>query len=172
MVSTMVSFPCDTAQYNTIQRNTTQHNNMNLLPKELVDHIYEYDQTYRIFHKPDFKAEVENGYLRLPSVQEKVKERIHEEFRYMENNRDTWGNDDVFLQNGLWMYNENCHYEWQDHDEVFKLHFKIGSGNIYFKLIGTKNRWQKYDPDEEHDGYLRRGENGNLEFVLWGFWFW
>jgi DNA relaxase NicK len=66
------------------------------------------------------------------------------------------------------MYNEECHYEWQDHIEVFKLHLKIGNGNIYFKLKGTKCRSEKYDPDEEHDGYLRRGEKGNLEFILWG----
>ena len=150
----MVSFPCDS---------------MNLLPKELVDHIYECDQTYRIFRKPEFKAEVESGDLRLPLVQEKVKERIHEESRYTENKGETWGNDDVYLQDGLWMYNEECHCEWREHDEVFKLHLKIGNGNIYFKLKGTKCRWQKYDTDDEHDGYLRREQNGNLEFVLWGF---
>ena len=49
--------------------------------------------------------------------------------------KEYWSNGWLLLENGLWMQDETRHFEWQEPDEVFAIHFIRKPKGLYFKLL-------------------------------------
>lgn len=131
-----------------------------LLPKHLQDYVYAYDSTYHnLFISQHFKQELFHGYFQLKAVQQNAKIIIRNWLLQLAQNKEDWTNDWLLLLNGRWMLNERHYFEWQDHDEIFNVHFITKHDALYFKLLPLGI---PYKHIYGHDGFFTRDHNGHL----------
>jgi hypothetical protein len=132
-----------------------------VLPKTLQDYVYSYDGTY---HNVCLKEDVKGGYFQLKAVRQKAEYIIGEWLLEKARQRTYWTNSWLLMDNGLWMEDEEHYKEWQDHSEVFKVHFIVKDARLYFKLmpLGVPYR-QSYGVD----GFFQYFDtvNDDYEFV-------
>ena len=76
---------------------------------------------------------------------------IHDWLYAIAKAKGNWWNDWVHLENGLWMYNENQFYEWQEHDEVFSIHTIEKKDGLYYKLLPLNI---EYKEEYGYDGFF------------------
>lgn len=137
-----------------------------ILPKVLVDKIYEYDPTYKShFKTKDFQNEITRGYFKLKQVLDKAEESIHSYFTGMKEMREYWENGLLVMDDGLWMVDETHFHEWQDDSEVFKVHWMPRDDMLYFKLIKVDGR---YEESDGYDGWFERNDNLGIVMSIHG----
>jgi len=127
--------------------------NMFHLPKELQDKIYQYDSTYHIFCTQDFKRELSLAYFGLQSVRRKAIQSIEEFFNEMRMNNITWSGVGAYMQDGLWMYDEEHYHEWQELNENYRIDLSPNENSVLFRLLPRLGRW---DPGNKYDGLVRQ----------------
>ena len=105
---------------------------MNELSAKL-DSIFEKLNT-RVKEKDSRKTDG-NDCFHSSIVQGKCKKMIHDWLIDQAKQKTDWDNDWLLLQNGLWMEDESHFFEWQEHDEIFRIHLFPTRSVIYFKLL-------------------------------------
>ena len=68
-------------------------------------------------------------------------------------NSKEWWRGLVVMENGAWLEDENVAFEWQEHAEVFNLHFERKNSVVYFKLLPKYN--YKYEASDGFDGEIK-----------------
>jgi hypothetical protein len=68
-------------------------------------------------------------------------------------NSKEWWRGLVVMENGVWLEDENVAFEWQEHAEVFNLHFERKNSVVYFKLLPKYN--YKYEASDGFDGEIK-----------------
>ena len=94
----------------------------------------------KIVAKPD---EVSNELLTQP---------IYEHFTSAMKSKEWWSGL-VVMENGVWLQYEKVAFEWQEHAEVFNLHFERKNSVVYFKLLPKYN--YKYEASDGFDGEIK-----------------
>jgi len=91
-------------------------------------------------------------YFSLADVQTRAIGLIHDTFNMMKANREYWTNDWLLMDDGLWMETEKTLFEWQDNNEVFRIHLFPKDELLYFTVLPPRVVYK--EELHGHDGYL------------------
>jgi hypothetical protein len=135
------------------------------LPNELQAKVYGYDTTYRIFENENFKKEIACGYFSLRSVRAKAILMVDEYFSDLQNKHITWSGVESYMQEGMWMYDEEYHHEWQELSDNYDIDLCPKANFMAFRLL---RKWRSCPAVNEYDGFVRRdGRVGLFEDVIY-----
>jgi chemotaxis protein histidine kinase CheA len=83
---------------------------------------------------------------------EQLTQQIYEHFTTAMKSKEWWSGL-VVMENGVWLEDEKVAFEWQEHAEVFNLHFERKNSVVYFKLLPKSN--YKYEASDGFDGEIK-----------------
>ena len=83
---------------------------------------------------------------------EQLTQQVYTHFTTAMNSKEWWRGL-VVMENGVWLEDENVAFEWQEHTEVFNLHFERKNSVVYFKLLPKYN--YKYEASDGFDGEIK-----------------
>ena len=83
---------------------------------------------------------------------EQLTQQVYTHFTTAMNSKEWWRGL-VVMENGVWLEDENVAFEWQEHAEVFNLHFERKNSVVYFKLLPKYN--YKYEASDGFDGEIK-----------------
>ena len=83
---------------------------------------------------------------------EQLTQQVYTHFTTAMNSKEWWRGL-VVMENGAWLEDENVAFEWQEHAEVFNLHFERKNSVVYFKLLPKYN--YKYEASDGFDGEIK-----------------
>ena len=83
---------------------------------------------------------------------EQLTQQVYTHFTTAMNSKEWWRGL-VVMENGVWLEDENVAFEWQEHAEVFNLHFERKNSVVYFKLLPKYN--YKYETSDGFDGEIK-----------------
>ena len=83
---------------------------------------------------------------------EQLTQQVYTHFTNAMNSKEWWRGL-VVMENGVWLEDENVAFEWQEHAEVFNLHFERKNSVVYFKLLPKYN--YKYEASDGFDGEIK-----------------
>lgn len=125
-----------------------------MLPKVLMDKIFEYDPTYHtVLKSKEFSKEIREGYFNLKSIQDQAIQMIDKWFTTLKKEKADWCSDVLMMQDGLWMYDEEHHYEWQSNQDNYIVKLYPRGTIMYFKMLPIEKRYFVCD---EYDGFFNR----------------
>ena len=83
---------------------------------------------------------------------EQLTQQVYAHFTTAMNSKEWWRGL-VVMEKGVWLEDENVAFEWQEHAEVFNIHFERKNSMVYFKLLPKFN--YKYEASDGFDGEIK-----------------
>ena len=138
------------------------------LPYELICIIFEYDSTYHsYFRSNDFKKSIEGGYYTLNPVKTRIETKINKLFAALKSSKQYWENEYLLMDHGLWMFDENHQYEWQNNSDIFNIHWVPMEDGLGFKLLPIDKKYESLDhKDTIIDGFASIDDLYNIRILI------
>lgn len=114
----------------------TRKNLVYSLPDVLMIKVYEFDTTYRIFNKAEFKKELTQAYFKLPSIQKRCINEITDYLSSIIDEECQWHNEYGRIDPDN-IYNQNI-VKYESIDEFF-IYVQPFEDILYYKILPKRN---------------------------------
>lgn len=138
------------------------------LPIDLIRIIFEYDSTYHsYFRSNDFKKSIKGGYYTLNPVKTRIETKVNKLFAALKSSKQYWENEYLLMDHGLWMFDENHQYEWQNNSDIFNIHWVPMEDGLGFKLLPIDKKYESLDhTDTIIDGFASIDDLYNIRILI------